>query len=74
MARPTATGQRVRLTGQHLRNTGQLTGHDSRATWRVVALENWTGAVMGRSGRTIANGSDTQSAHQCGEPVRCRDS
>ncbi len=41
MARPTATGQRVRLTGDYLRSTGQYTGQDAHSTWTVVSLDVW---------------------------------
>lgn len=40
MARPTAPGQRVRLTGQFLRSTGQFTGQDAHSTWTVREVRN----------------------------------
>jgi hypothetical protein len=41
MARPTAPGQRVRLTGQFLRSTGQFTGQDAHSTWTVLSLDSF---------------------------------
>jgi hypothetical protein len=64
MARPTAPGQRVRLTGQFLRSTGQFTGQDAHSTWTVVAIDTYG------SGPTVMVTTDEPSAYDPSTPRR----